>query len=338
MPQLHEEAPPEIIAAYQLDSAATITRLPGGHVNQTYRVDTPAGESSILQRISGELDPRSFRDADVVSAHLLSAGWDVPIALPTRDGSLFASDATKVIWRQLRYITSDEAVPEDETNDLMYAMGDMLGRWHRDVRTLKYVPQFGIPHFHDTRYYATRFRDRFEGLPDVECRELGTQLLALCEQHDIVTEQGLQVIHGDPKWANALFRGGAPHALIDFDTLLQGSIWIDIGDFLRSAIARRIKNNSDRPLAVIEPFMEGYAAAYDLQMPLERAMRIAALSTACIASELGIRYLDDIDGSYFSAIPEGSTRRDNHFGRAQLQWQVATRTGQATVNDITGGR
>merc|ERR1712176_809817 len=47
-----------------------------------------------------------------------------------------------------------------------------------------------------------------------------------------------QIIHGDPKLPNVLFSSAAnppePYTIIDWETYLWGSVWLDLGDLLRS--------------------------------------------------------------------------------------------------------
>lgn len=331
------QIPQEIISAYQIDEAAGFDRLTGGLVNQTFKVVTPDGYA-VLQGISSELSSDTYRDAAVVASHLYSQGWEVPLLLPADDGSLTVIDQSGKQWRSTAFIASDAEPPAEITSNLVVEAGQLVGRWHRDIRTLDYRPRFGIPHFHETLFYAHKLRGYMADTAlDEESAELGKALVSITDTS--VTPNGRpQVIHADPKLSNMLYRDGRPITLIDLDTLMHGSIWIDNGDFLRSAIARGISERRKNPLEMIGQFMAGYQEFSGLQIRSGEALQKAKESAVLIAAELGIRYLCDIvDGSYFSWDNEKHTsRRNNHFERAQLQLRVAAMASQATVRDMMG--
>jgi Ser/Thr protein kinase RdoA (MazF antagonist) len=134
-----------------------------------------------------------------------------------------------------------------------------------------------------------------------------------------------QVIHGDPKLDNMLFRNGIPFTLIDFDTLMEDSPWVDVGDLLRSVIGKRLTAGDRIDTDLLEQFSTTYHNNAHLAESADLSYRHAMQATARIATELAMRYLLDIyEEDYFSWDNKSfESRRDNHIPRIELQLNVA---------------
>ena len=57
-----------------------------------------------------------------------------------------------------------------------------------------------------------------------------------CNLENYLLPEGLkkQLIHGDPKFNNFLFKDGEVRAIIDIDTIMIAPVLIDLGDLMRS--------------------------------------------------------------------------------------------------------
>lgn len=315
--------PETIRDAYELSDKATIQTLGGGHVNTTLLI-TEGREQSIIQRLSPAIRTDALRDAAAVSIYLASKGWEAPLLLPTRDGNLFAPDITGASWRRQKYIPSDNK-PTVCIEDMVLASGELLGRWHKSIASLEYSPRFSPRNLHNVPYHATKLSTYMPLLPDKICKELATEILDIYGSIQNDTYKLKQVIHGDPKLDNMLFRDGRPFTLIDFDTLMQASPWIDVGDLLRSIVAKKLIDGQKVTESLLVNFTKSYHEAAELPTDPEQSFYSAIRSAGSIALELGMRYMCDIyDSSYFNWDQNRyDSRRDNHLARATTQLQVA---------------
>jgi Ser/Thr protein kinase RdoA (MazF antagonist) len=194
---------------------------------------------------------------------------------------------------------------------------------HASVRSLNYTPRFSLDHFHDTPYHASKLIDSLPQLTEAG-RELGHGILRSYVTLPTDIEMSRQLIHGDPKLDNMLFRDGKPFTLIDFDTIMKDSVWTDVGDFLRSLTGKLL--DKDAAEAGITNFVAAYREASNLGLSPDQTAHQALRHTGRIALELGMRYLCDIvDGNkYFSwSAEQYDSRHDNHIERAALQLRVA---------------
>jgi len=314
--------PPEIEKAYYADGIVSESILTGGIVNTTLLIKDKNQQKSILQRLSPIYDESMAVDFDVVSDHLQLDGWEVANAIKSRDGNSFEKDSEGRLWRSFTYIESDGVVPEPSL-EANIALSGLLGSLHNSLSTLDYSPQFALPHFHETTYYSDKLEGLLLGLDARNVRELGVKCISLVRENSIPNEPR-QLIHGDPKLTNALYRDGSPFTFIDFDTLMKGNPLIDVGDMLRSITGKELAKNSDFNTAQIEPIIEAY---YETAKPSEKAAQFikqALNAGQVIALELGIRYLiDSVENEYFEWDYEQFESRSAHnIARAKIQWQT----------------
>ena len=106
-----------------------------------------------------------------------------------------------------------------------------------------------MPHFHDSGYFAQKLLVEADALPSTKGRHLTRRLardLAAVHGRLPPPNDAPQIIHtASPIWpAYSLLpppaqmqgrpRAARPHALINWETHMGGSVWVDLGDLLRS--------------------------------------------------------------------------------------------------------
>lgn len=318
------DIPTDVRASYDISDQATVDRLSGGLVNDALVV-TDRGETTVLRRLSDRLDPIVVEDTGVVSDHLNLNGWEAPSIRPTVTGDLHMQDSAGLTWHRMDFIASDGAVPEKYDETLLRAAGQLIGDWHTTTRQLDYQPRFKIPHFHDTPYHADKMAKLAGDMPDCSTRFLARSLVQLYGILPPESAQTPQIIHGDPKLDNMLFRGGQPFTLIDLDNVMRDSILTDVGDSLRSYAGKSMQSGQSEP--PVDTFVVAYGEAGELGMSEDEAAQMSLRATGRIALELGMRYLCDIvdTDKYFSWDPANfDSRRDNHYSKATLQLSVAS--------------
>lgn len=314
--------PAEVAEAYQLDPAR-IAKLGGGLVNLTFAADGPAGRLA-LQRLAPETPVAAIEDFAVYTDHLRKTGWRVPGLRQTVSGQNFVYDQDGRLWRGMDYVPSDDRVPADTASDqFLQATGSLLGQWHHTMSGLAYQPHYELTRLHDSEYHMQKLEETASGLPNNACRLLARQTLRAFARLEPLPEEPQQFIHADPKLANMLYENGQPFTLIDFDTVMQGPVWHDIGDLLRSVLKDNLQ--TARPSAdIVQAISTSYFETVRPNSDLPEFIDTATLATRHITLELLARYLNDIvEGSYFTwDETRFDSRASNHLSRARDQWQV----------------
>ncbi len=314
--------PQEITSAFYPDGVEQETVLAGGIVNTTLLVTDVAKQRSILQRLSPIFDVSMAEDFDVVSEHLLTEGWEVAKAVKSTDGRSYISDLNGDLWRSFTFIESDGTVPALGFESSV-ALSGLLGTFHHSLSRLDYTPRFSLPHFHETAYCADKLEALLPKILSTGIQKLGMQAISLTRVQAIPQEPA-QLIHGDPKMANALYRNGVPFTFIDFDTLMKANPLVDVGDMLRSVIGKMVAKNPNFSPHDITPVIEAYYEQAKPNVDEDKFVQQALNAGQVIALELGIRYLiDTVEDSYFDWDREQfDTRSAHNIARAEAQWQT----------------
>lgn len=311
--------PVEVLYNFDLDPEY-ISRLGGGLINSTFLAESGTTKS-IVQKLGAAITVQATADADIYTKHLDAMGWEAPLVRKTIDGQLHHQDKNGNIWRNLKHINSDQ-VPVRLTPQTWYETGALLGRWHRDMKQLAYQPEFSIPHFHDTEYHADKLERNIGLFPTESSRKLATHISEIYNELGTSPDNPTQLLHGDPKIDNMIFRNGKPFTFIDLDTVMHGPIWLDMGDMIRSAISNCFKHDTTVNTAgIIQNICRGYFGSGGLDMDLDDLEQVARKSARQIALELAMRYMNDIiDDSYFEWDRSSyATRHDSHVKKANMQ-------------------
>lgn len=320
--EIFPELPIAVQDAFGIDNQSAITRLNGGLVNETMLVETE-DRTFILRKLAPILGANTIRTLCAVGDHLLNAGWEAPTVESTITGEPYVVDDSHKIWHGMAHITSDCLPPEQPDAKLAKHVGELLGSWHSTVSSLEFSPE-SLTHFHDTDYIAKKLSDELSLLPDKPSQELAALLLADYYAQFNQLPEIPQIIHGDPKLDNMLYRNNKPFTLIDFDCVMIDSTWTDIGDFLRSLNSKLLHTRED-PFKAITGFMEGYLDTAGIKLSFDEANHGALQATRRIACELGMRYLSDIvDGhNYFNwDNRQYGSRAEALFNKAHTQFEI----------------
>jgi len=221
----------DIANEFSLGTIQRTQRLNGGKVNVSYDVTTEDGRF-VLQNLSEIFDTSIITDYQQVQRFLRTHGVMVPVLLPTATGAYHVTN-DRGFWRAFEYIENDPV--EDTFPDIAFESGKMLGRFHEVMKHCSFKPVSKIPHFHETAWYLETLRSVFSKRPDRQqtTKHLYEYIMSQAELQKI-EDDAHQTLHGDPKYANMLFRNNTSIAILDLDTMMQGSPLLDIGDGLRS--------------------------------------------------------------------------------------------------------
>ena len=330
--------PSDVLGAYfgevGPDFTDRVRKIGNGMVNLTLLVNHTEGNRGlvVLQRLSGMFDEGVVEDATVVAGHLAGQGWEVPETVLTRSGDTSIRDRTRSdelpqgwLWRATTFIECE--TPPNTTNQEEYrAVGALLGRFHQSLRGLEYQPKYAIDHFHDTEHHIGELR-RLQDHPEMPtwAKEMAADVLTDYERLPAIPAEASmpQLIHGDPRTGNMLFRDGEPFTLIDFDTFMVHPIWTDLGDLIRSLVEDAAEKGGELPLADIRQVVDGYRTSAELDYDPDEFFAWSLTAAQRITLELTSRFLNDTVVPYFA--PDADiypTRHHFDLARATLQRRV----------------
>ncbi len=231
-----------------------------GHINDTYIVKTPA-KDYILQRIQKDLNISHLEH----NYHLYSEAFDredfiYPKWIKTLVGDYYYVDEEEYAWRMYPYTESDR-IDAPLTKEILYAYGKGLARLHNAFQRIEGNIEPLYPHLHDLKFYYQKYTQviisddsiRTFRVPQVESR-----IKMLSETFLTPKEEHKAIIHADTKLSNILFKDGQVIGFIDFDTIMQGPVTLDIADAIRSCI-----QNGKIEKHVADSLVEGYISLCD---------------------------------------------------------------------------
>ena len=285
---MQNEIPAEVLEAIiaspgipvQSTGELKVERLNGGLINHTYKVSNGFKPGLLLQQINKKV----FVNPSVVQENYLaiweyavssSAGF--PIPAPNyfdENGTLFI-DKKENYWRAFEFIDDTRMFTVAENPKQAKATANAFASFTAaftdfDVRLLKTV----IPGFHDL---LLRYRQFEEALKQGSMERLSkaNSIVEALQQREryknfyetIIqsAEFPLRVMHHDAKIANVLFstKTGEVVCPVDFDTVMPGYFFSDMGDMIRSMVGSEEENSTMVDSLVIrKDFYEAILAGY----------------------------------------------------------------------------
>ena len=339
--------PREMVERFKLaGSVSRLEPLPGGHINDSYRVDA-GSESYLLQR----LNPHVFHDAGAVmdnvsrvtghvTARLRAAGvadWRrrTLSLVPARSGAEWVRDDSGAAWRMFGFITGTLVRERAESAADALAAGRSFGEFLRLLADYHGAPLTEtIPGFHDT---AARFERLEQAVRKDALRRVagaGTEIALAQDQRQLadvlppLLRSGavpIRIAHNDAKPANVLLdeRDGEPLCVVDLDTVMPGSALYDFGDLVRSVTSPTLEDEADLSRVGVQvPLFEALARGYletagAVLTPAERDRLVFA--GRLITLEQAVRFLTDhLEGDRYYRI----ARPGHNLVRARTQLRL----------------
>jgi Ser/Thr protein kinase RdoA (MazF antagonist) len=212
-----------------------------GAINSTFRVIVERNsikEYYILQKMNPIFDISIMEDIEILTKYLSSEEFKTPRVVRTLDGELFLKDTTSW-WRLLTYIQGISFLSISSPKQANEA-GKLVGIFHTALLHFDYEFKYKLPYYRDTAFIMKNLRRTLESNKEtvkyLKLKNLASD--ALIEYESLQKENTLpkRVIHADLKISNIIFdkKGKKAIGLIDFDTIMRGTVAIELGDALRS--------------------------------------------------------------------------------------------------------
>lgn len=278
---------PALLEAFELGDLRDHQRLTSGLLQQTWRLETEKG-IFITQNLHPIFTPEVTQDGQIVSDYLRSQGFPTPEYLTTDQGDLHLYLGPDR-WRVMTCLPGlTHAVPPSLEH--LYQVGAVVGQIHQALAEFEYEFTFQIPHFHDTPYLWRKLQDLdmdAEGIPEAQF------LLETVPDLFLPEDLPCQIIHGDLKLVNFLFDDqGQVTGILDLDTLMIHSLYVEMGDALRSWTKRAARFDLESFQASLQGYQtSGALSQLDPQLLL-RGFKLITL-------ELSMRFLIDVVEDYY---------------------------------------
>ena len=290
---MESQAIEKILRNYIDASPEAVQELDAGHINRSFLIH--ANDKYVLQCLNKKLysqhlyelenNYRQYRKAwRRWSGELYE--WQCPKWIKSKDKKFFYIDENGDIWRLYNYIQGD-IYSGGELQDTG-AAGEGLGLMHR---ILQECPKDGIKgikgvfgHLHDLDHYYREYRMQ-DSSRHPRDRELDACISSRYEYFSDITVPGRNIIHGDAKLGNMIFRNGKTVGFIDLDTIMEGSRFDDIADCMRSC---RVESNAEK----IGAFLEGYEEGANVSFT-DDAVKMVVRNYNKNHFMLGMRYYTD---------------------------------------------
>ncbi|HNQ27890.1 MAG TPA: aminoglycoside phosphotransferase family protein [Aquaticitalea sp.] len=219
--------------------------LASGHINRTFKI-LNNGKYYILQKINALV----FKNPQVitqniltVSQHLKSKSYPHPVLklLPFSDGHYWLENQ----WRLFRFTGNSKTYEKVQSRKQAFEAAKFLGEFHFFLNNLDaHNIQDSIVGFLDFNSRTEQFENALESASEErlaqskhEIKFIQDHRFILEEWNSLLPKIPTRVIHADPKISNFLFDEADENkvlALIDWDTIMAGTILYDFGDMVRS--------------------------------------------------------------------------------------------------------
>ena len=237
--------------------------LKSGLINQSFKVTNKmTGESFLLQEINQHVFPEPGKvqyNYELLWKYLQSQEIFFFIPEPkyfAGDAILFC-DSKAHCWRMFEFVEGTKNFVVAEKTSQAWAVAESFAEFTAcfsdfDAERLAIT----IPNFHDLSFRFNQFRDSLHTHKYDRLQKAADLISGLKEREryanffDIITESDefpKRVMHHDAKISNVLFDEDSDEVicLVDFDTVMPGYFFSDIGDMIRTMTCNLDENSTE---------------------------------------------------------------------------------------------
>lgn len=318
--------PAVIFEKFGITGVKKVSIISSGLLHCTFLVRSKGGDV-VVQKLHTVIKQNTCEDAFAITTYAQKKGIPVPKFLVTTTGKSWVRYEGK-LWRVMRCIpgvTKKRATPTEAES-----AGHLLAEFHAAVKSFSYQCRGSIPHFHDTPFIYERFKKVLKqhqgGTLYKAVAPLAEAYLRAVPKFFLPKNLKQQIVHGDLKISNFLFKGKRATAILDFDTGMRHTPLVDVGDALRSWTNKKSEDGKalfDKKIydAFVAGYLEKAALNRTEQALIPQAFRLMTL-------ECGMRFLKDyFEDSYFGWNPKKfPSRRAHNLVRAEGQMSLFKQT------------
>lgn len=249
--------PEEILEAFAIDDAANVVVEPIGNglINDSWKIVTAHNGNFFLQRINKNV----FHEPQQVQANYIqlwkytntaNKGLLMPDPVFCNTQNSLLTDPSGNYWRAFQFIPESKTCAVAETAMQAWATAKTFGQFtaafsHMDTSLLYEV----ISNFHNLSLRYRQFETSLQSKSGERLARASSLIADLKKREHYKTlyerirtspgEFPLRVMHHDAKISNILFqeRTGNVICPVDYDTVMPGHYFSDLGDMIRSMVS-----------------------------------------------------------------------------------------------------
>ena len=302
-----------IIGAFIKEDIISCKAFGSGHINSTYRVDTPKG-SFVLQRINHSVfkNPEQvMANITAVTEYLQNKSCSAMHFIPCFGGGFCHKDEDGNFWR-MSDLVPGLALDAPETPKDLYQAGFAFGQFQKNLKDFPAHTLYEtILNFHNTPNRYTKFREALELDVFDRAKDAKELVQFLFQQEELAgtlermrkeNRLPLRVTHNDTKLNNVLLdrETRKPLCVLDLDTVMPGLSGYDFGDGIRfgAATGKEDDDHNSLDLELFSQYAKGYLdGATNLT---EQEIAVLPLSAFIMTLECGMRFLTDyLEGDHY---------------------------------------
>lgn len=288
-----EKIPTEAIAAFSdyspdLPNHAageiTIEKISSGLINKSYRVSSQFKPSFLLQQINKNV----FKHPEHVQENYISlwqyaefefTGIQLPSPLYCGKTTTLFIDENENYWRAFEFIDNARTLTVPQKISQAKATAQTFAKFTAaftdfNIHNLKIV----IPDFHNLSFRYQQFEESLntelyermaKAIPfinELKKRDRYKDFYEMIIESD---EFPQRVMHHDAKITNILFNNisGKVICPVDFDTVMPGYFFSDLGDMVRSMLCNEDENSTQfEKIKIRKPFYDAIVTGYLMEM------------------------------------------------------------------------
>lgn len=326
-----------------IDLIKEVEPIGTGHINRTYRLHMSEGDDIILQQINNNVfnDVEGLSNNVEVVLNLLSYITDkYPKYIRTLSGDGFVK-VSGDYWRAITSVPDSKVyINLNGNSKRAFSCGTTLGEFHNMLGSVS-VDMFKdiLPQFHSAERRYCEFHDALKSANKERLKSasvfidyaINFEESIMAYSNDIFSDNiPLRIVHNDPKLSNILFNNNDEAiCLIDYDTVMAGTIITDFGDALRTVAAQTNEDEerTDRikfDMNLYRQFTRGYLSEIKDTITTEEKNKLY-YAPLYITFIMGLRFLTDY------------LNNDIYYNTAYAEHNLVRAINQFTlVNDIKG--
>jgi len=320
--------------------------IESGHINKTYLVKYTTGKDYILQYVNTKVFPNIvelMKNIEGVTEYIRNKGESKTLKFIKTKGENPSYIYNKN-WRMQRFIENTKTYISTESLEILTEAGKAVGDFQKQLdgfdaeRLFEIIPKFHYTPNRVKQLYdainseenKTERAERFEKAK--ECIEFLTAEKRLSKTDEITSRLEnhtipLRVTHNDTKLSNILFDKDTDKyvTLIDFDTIMPGSIVYDFGECIRTGSTLAAEDEQDLSKIYVdmerfEAFTKGFLE-YMKGTITKEELELLPTGAWMMTYENATRFLADyLNGDTYFAVNENI--EDHNLIRAKAQIEI----------------